>query len=336
VEAPSPAPTLQHRIIGESPAIRNVLEFVARVAPLDSTVLITGQKGAGKKRIAQALHDNGPRAQRPFFAANCAAVSEAFLESDLFGQEADALHGVPAARPGKVELAEGGTLFLDEIGELPPALQGRLLRLLQENRFERTGGTQTLTANVRVLASTSRDLAAAAQNAAFRPDLYFRLCVLSVALPPLRQRSQDIALLANYFRVQQSTRQQRRVLGITAAAHDCLLHYGWPGNVSELQSAIASAVAVGCTEGILPEDLPDSVLPGVDAPADALPRFNQVLIETKRELILKAYQQARGSHVHAASQLGLHPESLLRLVRSLGLEAAIRSLNGAGSQSGTS
>jgi DNA-binding NtrC family response regulator len=156
--------------------------------------------------------------------------------------------------------------------------------------------------------------------------------VLSLALPPLRQRREDIPLLANYFRVDQSARQKRRVLGITAAARDCLLRYHWPGNVTELQSAIESAVALGSTDGILPEDLPDSVLPGIDAPDDALPRFQQMLLETKRELILKAYQQARGSEVHAAAFLGLHPNSLLRLVRSLDLQTAVRKISGVDSQ----
>ena len=321
------APSLRHSMVGESPAVQHVLEFIARVAPLDSTVLITGERGSGKKTVARVLHDNSPRAQKPFVAVNCAAANESLLQSDLFGQEAGAC---AVAAKGKLELAEGGTVYLDEIGEMALPLQNKLLRILQEKKFERVDGTRTLTANFCLIASSSSDLGAAVQAGTFRPDLYYRLCVLPVTLPPLRQRREDIPLLANYFRLQESIRQKRRVLGITAAARDCLLHYHWPGNVSELQSAIETAVAIGSTEGILPEDLPDSVLPGVDAPDDALPRFNQVVIETKRELILKAYQDAHGSYAQAAALLGLHPNSLLRMVRSLDLQTAVESLSAEG------
>jgi DNA-binding NtrC family response regulator len=320
-------PALQYPVVGETPAMRHVLEFVGQVAPLDSTVLIAGEKGTGKKLVARALHDAGPRARRPFVAVNCAALSETFLHRDLFGYERGAFPGAVASRQGKLEVAEGGTLFLDEIASLPLELQNKLLRLINDKRFERLGAGTETPADVRVVAATDRDLGAAAREGAFRAELYFRLRVLSVEVPPLRQRREDIPLLANYFRVEQSARQKRRVLGITAAARDCLLRYHWPGNVRQLECAIESAVSVGSTEGILPEDLPEEVLPERDAPDDLVPRYHREVQEARRELVLKAYRHG-GSHPRAAAILGLHPHSLTRLVRTLGLESAIENLGG--------
>jgi DNA-binding NtrC family response regulator len=189
------------------------------------------------------------------------------------------------------------------------------------------GGSDELTADVRVIAATGQDLQVASQEAVFRPDLYYRLRVLSVEVPPLRKRREDIPLLANYFRVTQSALQKRRVLGITAAARDCLMRYAWPGNVHELGCAIESAVAVGSTEGILPEDLPEAVLPAAGAPDDLVPRYHREVHDAKCQLVLKAYRQA-GSHGRAAALLGLHPHSLARLVRTLDLQAAIENLGG--------
>ncbi len=318
---------LQCPIVGETPAIRHVLEFVGHVAPLDGTVLIVGEKGTGKKLTARALHDSGPRARRPFVAVNCAALSETFLDRELFGYERGAFPGAVTRKAGKLDLAEGGTLFLDDVGSLPLALQSKLLRLLTGKRFERLGAGVETAADVRVMAATDRDLSIAATEGAFRPDLYFSLRVLSVEVPPLRQRREDIPLLANYFRVGQSARQKRRVLGITSAARDCLLRYDWPGNVRQLECAIESAVSVGSTEGILPEDLPEALLPARDVPDDLVPRYHRAVQETRRELVLKAYQQG-GSHARAAALLGLHPHSLARLVRTLDLQSAIEHLGG--------
>ena len=320
-------PTLPYPIVGETPAIRHVLEFIGQVAPLDGTVLIVGEKGTGKALTARALHDSGPRARRPFVAVNCAALSETFLNRELFGYERGAFPGAVIQKAGKLDLAEGGTLFLDDVGSLPLALQSKLLRLLTYKRFERLGAGGETAADVRVMAATDRDLSVAATEGAFRPDLYFSLRVLSVEVPPLRQRREDIPLLANYFRVEQSARQKRRVLGITAAARDCLLRYDWPGNVRQLECAIESAVSVGSTEGILPEDLPEALLPARDAPDDLVPRYHRAVYETRRELVLKAYQQG-GSHARAAALLGLHPHSLARLVRTLDLQSAIEHLGG--------
>jgi DNA-binding NtrC family response regulator len=323
---PGPPAALPSPIVGETPAIRHVLEFIAQVAPLDGTVLIAGEKGAGKELAARALHDAGLRSRRPFVAVNCAALSETFLDRELFGYECDAFPGALARKQGKLELAEGGTLFLNEVGALSLPVQEKLLRLLNAKTFDRLGGGK-MSADVRVVAATARNLAAAVQDGTFRQDLYFRLRVLSIEIPPLRLRCEDIPLLANYFRVEQSARQKRRVLGITAAARDCLMRYRWPGNVRELQCAIAHAVEAGCTDGILPEDLPENVLPARDAPDDLVPHYHREVQEARRELILQAYQQG-GSHGRAAALLGLHPQSLARLVHTLGLGSAIEHLGG--------
>ena len=295
---------------------------------LDATVLIVGEKGTGKQLAARALHDHGPRARKPFVTVNCAALSETFLQRELFGYERGAFPGAVARKEGKLAQAEGGTLFLDEVGSLPLQLQSKMLHLLNEKKYERLGDGE-LSADVRVIAATDRDLSAAAQDGSFRPDLYFRLHVLSVEVPPLRQRREDIPLLANYFRVEQGARQKRRVLGITSGARDCLLRYDWPGNVRELECAIESAVAVGSTEGILPEDLPEAVLPSRDVPDDLVPRYHRQVQEGRRELVLEAYQHG-GSHARAAAILGLHPHSLARLVRTLDLQSAIEHLGGEG------
>jgi len=320
-----PAP--RYPIVGETPVIRHVLEFVEQVAPLDGPVLIVGEKGTGKRLAARALHDAGLRARRPFVTVNCAALSETFLIRELFGYEHGAFPGAVGRKEGKLALAEGGTLFLDEVASLPLELQDRLLRLLNHKQFQRLGSGGAAAADVRVIAATERDLSAAVHEDAFRPDLYFRLRVLSVEIPPLRYRREDVPLLANYFRVEQSARQKRRVLGITAAARDCLLRYDWPGNVRQLECAIESAVAVGSTEGILPEDLPEAVLPARDAPDDLVPRYHREVHEARRELVLKAYTQG-GSHARAAAILGLHPHSLARLVRALDLQSAVEHLGG--------
>lgn len=319
-------PGFDFPIVGETAAIRHVLEFVAQVAPLDGCVLISGEKGTGKKMAARGLHARGARARRPFVAVNCAVSSENALDCELFGYDRGAFPGAIAASEGKLEQTEGGTLFLDEVGALPPLLQQKLLRVLEEKRFRRLGGSTEIAADFRVIASTSRDLAAAVSEGNFREDLYFRLRVLPLELPPLRQRRDDIPLLANYFRVEEAARQKRRVAGITAAARDCLMRYHWPGNVQELRRAIAAAVAIGATDGILPEDLPESVLPAGDATDEVVPRYHRAVNEARRELILKAYRQALGNRQNAAALLGLHPDSLARLVKALNLESAVQNL----------
>jgi Nif-specific regulatory protein len=305
-------------IAGESIAIHKMLNLIARVAPQDTSVLILGETGAGKELVARAVHRLSPRAAHPFIAINCAALTESLLESELFGHEKGAFTGAVAQKKGKLELAEGGTVFLDEIGELAPQLQAKLLRVLQQREFERVGGTRTWKLDVRLVAATNRDLAAEAQRGAFRLDLYHRLNVVTLKVPPLRERPGDIPALAQYFLDRAAPRCGRAVKGISEEAVRCLLTYSWPGNVRELENAIERAVVLGDSEYIQPEDLPETVL---DSTAlSEVPGALQTSVEdTKRQLIIAAWRQCQGDHNRTAAHLHLHPNSLRRLIRTLGL-----------------
>ncbi|MCI0419986.1 MAG: sigma 54-interacting transcriptional regulator, partial [Acidobacteria bacterium] len=244
---------LQHGMVGESTKMREVLQFIAKVAPTDSTVLICGESGTGKELVARAIHQNSPRCGKPFVAINCAALIESLLESELFGYEKGAFTNALSQKKGKLETAEGGTVFLDEVGELAPALQAKLLRVLQEREFDRVGGVRPVQVNVRVIAATNRNLEDSMRAGSFRTDLYFRLNVVSFTVPPLRDRRQDIPLLASYFINKHSKQARRRVNGLTRQARAILIAYDWPGNVRELENAIERAVVLGSTEVLLPE-----------------------------------------------------------------------------------
>ena len=323
--------TVEHGMVGESAAVKRVYQFIARVAPADTTVLVRGESGTGKELAARALHQNSPRRERPFVAINCAALTETLLESELFGHERGAFTGALAQKKGKLEVADGGTLFLDEVGEMPATMQAKLLRVLQEREFERVGGTRTIRVDVRVVAATNRDLEEAVKAGAFRQDLYYRLNVVSFELPPLRERREDIPLLASYFVSKYAAKFKRRVTGLSPEARACLVAYDWPGNVRELENAVERSVVLGSTERVLPEDLPETVLdaaPGADAPGrDAAPppaRYHDALREAKRQLILRALEQSSGSFTEAAHLLGVHPNYLHRLIRNLNLRPEIK------------
>jgi two-component system response regulator HydG len=310
-------------IIGESPALRKLMQMVARVAASETSVLILGESGTGKEMVAQAIHRQSPRAASPFVAINCAAITETLLESELFGHEKGAFTGAVAQKKGKLELAEGGTVFLDEIGELAAPLQAKLLRVLQQREFERVGGTRTWKLNVRVIAATNRDLLGEVRRGAFREDLYHRLNVVALHVPPLRERAEDIPALAAHFLERASARCRRRVTGIAPDALAHLKAYTWPGNVRELENAIERAVVLGEGETLLPEDLPETVL---DAPA-AGPTpgaLQNSVTDTKRQLILRAWEESHGDYKLAALKLNIHPNSLLRLVRTLGLRELLK------------
>jgi transcriptional regulator with GAF, ATPase, and Fis domain len=236
---------LANEILGASPPIRAVLEFIAKVAPTNSTVLLCGESGTGKELVARAIHHNGSRSNQPFIAINSAALTESLLESELFGHEKGSFTGAIAQKPGKLELAHGGTLFLDEVSELALPLQAKLLRVLQERTFERVGGTRTLEADIRLIAATNRDLEAAIHDGLFRQDLYYRLNVVRLTLPPLRDRREDIALLAHHFAAKYGRICKRRIQGLAPEALQSLLNYDWPGNVRELENAIERAVVLG-------------------------------------------------------------------------------------------
>jgi transcriptional regulator with GAF, ATPase, and Fis domain len=307
-------------LVGAGERIRAVHQFVAKVAPSDSTVLIAGESGTGKELVARAIHRQSTRARMPFVAVSCAAVPEHLLESEFFGYEKGAFTGAASQRKGKLEEADGGTIFLDEIGELALPLQSKLLRVLQEREFERVGGTRTVRVNIRVIAATNRNLDQEVRRGTFRQDLYYRLNVVSVTTPPLRDRREDIPLLANFLLHRHAKKGGRRISGFSAEALSCLTAYEWPGNVRELENVVERAVVLGTTAEILPDDLPDSIVESGEAPAGADAKFHDTIREIKKQLVVKALEDAGGSHVMAAKRLGLHPNNLHRLMKTLNLK----------------
>jgi transcriptional regulator with GAF, ATPase, and Fis domain len=311
---------IHHSMIGESKAMHEVYGFVSRVAGRDSTVLISGESGTGKELVARAVHMNSGRSDKPFVAINCAAITETLLESELFGHERGAFTGAVSQKKGKLEVAEGGTVFLDEIGELAVPMQAKLLRVLQEREFERVGGTRPIKLDVRLIAATNRDLKEASRTGAFRPDLYYRLNVVSLHMPALRERRDDIPMLAAYFAAQYAEKVKRRVAGISPEARTCLMRYEWPGNVRELENAIERAVVLGSTELILPDDLPDSILEETAASGEPVSALHDGIREAKKVLIERAIEQANGNYTEAAKILGVHANHLFRLIRTLNLK----------------
>lgn len=309
---------LEHNMIGESARMGEVFRFIEKIAPTDATILIRGESGTGKELVAHAIHANSDRSAKPFVAINCAVLSETLLESELFGYEKGAFTGAVAQKRGRLEIADGGTLFLDEVGELTPATQAKLLRVLQERQFERLGGMRTISVDVRVITATNRNLEEAIKAGTFRQDLYYRLNVISLTLPPLRERREDIPLLAYYFAAKYSKKCKRLVSGISPETRNCLLTYDWPGNVRELENAIERAVVLGNSEVILPDDLPESLLATVPAPQNSS-NFHEAVNEAKKKLILQAIEQANGNYTAAAKLLGIHSTNLHRLIRTLGL-----------------
>jgi Nif-specific regulatory protein len=307
-----------HSLIGESRPMQRVNEFITRVAKGNSTVLIRGESGTGKELVARAIHAMGSRPDKPFVAINCAAIPEALLESELFGHEKGAFTGAASMRKGKFESAEDGTLFLDEIGEMAPLLQSKLLRVLQQREFERLGGNRLLPFNARVVAATNKNLEQAIKAGEFRQDLYYRLNVVSVASPPLREHREDIPLLALHFANKYAAKCKRGFKGIAPEARALLMQYSWPGNVRELENAIEHAIVMGLTDEILPEDLPNALLEEQSSGL-AEARYHDTLNQTKKQLVLSALDEAKGSPVEAARLLGIHPKYLHRLIRNLNL-----------------
>jgi Nif-specific regulatory protein len=315
---------IEHNMVGESPRMREVFQFIAKVAPTDSTVLISGESGTGKELVARAIHLNSRRAGKPFVAINCAALTETLLESEFFGHERGAFTGAIAQKKGKLEVADSGTVFLDEVGEMAPALQAKLLRVLQEREFERVGGTRPIRVDIRLIAASNKDLEEAIRLGTFRQDLYYRLNVVSVTVPPLRDRREDIPLLASYFAAKSGQRCKRRVMGILPEARQYLINYDWPGNVRELENAIERAVVLGSSEVILPDDLPEAVLEAEPATRLSVLQYHEAVKEAKKQLILRAVEQAGGNYTEAARLLGVHPNYLHRLIRNLNLKAALK------------
>jgi Nif-specific regulatory protein len=315
---------IEHNMIGESPVMRQVYQLISKVAPTDSTVLISGESGTGKELAARAIHQNSKRNTKPFVAVNCAALAESLLESELFGHEKGAFTGAVAQKKGRLEIAEGGTLFLDEVGEIPPPLQVKLLRVLQEREFERVGGTRTIKVDIRLVAATNQDLEHAIDQGTFRQDLYYRLNVVSIEMPPLRIRREDIPLLASYFVEKYSAKCNRRVNGISAEARVLIRDYDWPGNVRELENAMERAVVLGTTTHILPDDLPEAVLETGGAKSPPSAKYHEAVAQTKKQIILDAMEQASGNYTEAAKILEVHPNYLHRLIRNLDLKGELR------------
>ena len=292
-----------HNLIGNSHAMRQVYEMVAQAAPANTTVLVRGESGTGKELIARAIHYNSPRAEKPFIKVSCGALPETLIESELFGVEPGAFTDARHARPGRFELAHGGTLFLDEIGELTPATQVKLLRVLQEREFERLGGTIPIKVDVRVIAATHKDLEAATQDRSFREDLFYRLNVFEVFLPPLRERKADILLLADHFVQKYSVAQGKDVRRISNSAIDMLMAYHWPGNVRELENCIERAILV-CEGGVIhAHHLPPTLQTAEASGTFLAAPFAEAVKAFERDLLQDALKSARGNRARAARLL---------------------------------
>ena len=310
----------EQSLVGEGARMKEIFQFIARVAPSDSTVLVEGESGTGKELVARALHRNSPRGNKPFVAINCAAIPETLLESDLFGHERGAFTGAATQKKGRLEVADGGVVFLDEIGELAPALQVKLLRVLQEREFDRVGGTHPIKIDVRIIAATNRNLEDAVKKGEFRQDLYYRLAVMKVTMPALRDRREDIPMLTRHFVQKNAKRCRAKPKPVSREAMAALVHYEWPGNVRELENAVERALVMGSSDMVLLEDLPESLLEQ-DAPEEMHEgQYHASVKELKKRLILDAVEQTGGNYVEAARILGVHPNYLHRLIRNLGMK----------------
>ena len=307
-------------IVGQSRALKAILKQVETVAPTDSTVLILGETGTGKELLARAIHDLSSRRQGAFVKLNCAAIPTGLLESEMFGHEKGAFTGAIAQRIGRFELAHRGTMFLDEVGEIPLELQTKLLRVLQEREFERLGSSRTIRTDARLVAATNRDLPAMVEERRFRADLYYRLNVFPISAPPLRERREDIPLLARYFVQQNARRMNKRITSIPAATMQALARYRWPGNIRELQNFVERAVILSPGPKLL---APVSEL----ARPSALHGPVATLAEAERDAIQRALREAGGKVAGergAAARLGMKRTTLQAKMRKLGLTAGVR------------
>ncbi|MGD0059321.1 MAG: sigma-54 dependent transcriptional regulator [Verrucomicrobiia bacterium] len=307
-------------IIGESAVMRQVFETVQQVAPSRVTVLITGETGTGKELIAKAIHNLSPRKNGAFVAVHAAALPSSLLESELFGHEKGAFTGAVERRIGRFELADGGTLFLDEIGELEPAMQVKLLRVLEERAFERVGGAKTLQVDVRLVAATNRDLKKLVSEGKFRDDLFYRLSVVTVDLPPLRQRRDDIPLLVKAFLDEFGRENHKPVRELTSDALNLLLAYDWPGNVRELRNAIEQMVVLARAERLTVRDVPAAIRGAADLGKINVVRAGMTVVDAEQQLIVQALKETDGNRTKAAQKLGISRRTLHRKLKKYGLE----------------
>jgi DNA-binding NtrC family response regulator len=339
------APDVEGAIVGSSPAMQEVYKAIGRVAAQDVPVLITGESGTGKELVARAIYQHGPRARAPFLALNCAAIPEALLESELFGHEKGAFTGADRRRIGKFEQCHGGTIFLDEVGDMPPALQAKVLRLLQDQAFERVGGNETIRTDVRLIAATHRDLKAWSEQGKFRPDLYYRLNVFAIHLPPLRERGDDLPVLVQHFLRRFSRELGRGVQEVAPEALARLRAYSWPGNIRELQSVLKQALLQARGTTLLPADLPAlPAEPGGPVPgpppagddpnleafvrlclaSDDGDQYAQAHRRLDRVLLPRVLGATGGNQLEASRRLGIARQTLRRRLRELGLHLTRR------------
>jgi two-component system, NtrC family, response regulator AtoC len=311
----------RYRLVGGgSPTMRQAIDTAKKAAVSRSTVLLLGESGTGKEVFARAIHNWSERKREPFIAINCVGLSRELLESELFGHEKGAFTGAHQLKKGKMELAHGGTVFLDEVGDISAELQTKLLRFLQERELERVGGTQPIPVDVRVIAATNRDLASAIKEGRFREDLFYRLNVIPIALPPLRERKEDIPVLAEYFLRRTAAETKKNVIGISEDAQAMLVAYEWPGNVRELANAIERAVVLGQGPEISTYDLPLHPIAVSEKNGGESLSYRQALEIAKREVVVRALAQTDGNRAAAARLLGLHKTHLLNLIKSLRIE----------------
>ena len=321
------------RIVGESALMKEASQMTQRVAATNSTVLLLGESGSGKELFARAIHHLSPRSAQPFVALNCAAIPEGLVENELFGHERGAYTGAGARKIGKLELAHRGTFFLDEIGELPLAIQSKLLRVLEERRFDRVGGTQEIEVNVRIVTATNKDLRAAVADKTFREDLFFRISAVPITVPPLRNRGDDVILLAEYFLARFKREFRKPLLELSVYARERMRNYPWPGNVRELQNAIERAAILAdgpqiTAEGLqlplakpTPEELPEGMLEGEFLWEGPLEEVSQrAVAHVERFKIHNALRESRWNRTRAAEKLGVSNKTLLTKIRTLGLE----------------
>ena len=306
-------------VIGNNPQMRRVIEIAQQVAPTDTTVLIAGESGTGKELLARAIHNNSSRRNGRFVALNCAALSEGILESELFGHEKGAFTGAVTVRKGRFEYADGGTLFLDEVGDMPMTTQIKLLRVLEDGEIMRVGSNEPIRVNVRLLSATNRDLSELIAEKTFREDLYFRLKVVTLALPPLRERLEDVPLLADYFIRSIAERQDKTVQGVSPAVMGALTAYGWPGNVRELRNIVETMVTLARGEtldvDLLPAEIRDATRQGGAAGSSELP----TLEDAERQLIARTLEVCKGNRQEAAVKLGIGERTLYRKIKEYNL-----------------
>jgi DNA-binding NtrC family response regulator/predicted hydrocarbon binding protein len=313
-------------IVAKSPPMRQLVDVARRLAKVDSTVLITGESGSGKERIARLVHEESSRAAGPFIAVNCGAITETLLESELFGHARGAFTGATQDRPGLFEAANSGTLLLDEVGEVSPGMQVKLLRTLQEREIRRVGENKSRQVDVRVLAATNRELAHGVAGGSFRQDLYYRLKVVELQVPSLRERRDDVLPLARVLLADAALRMKRKIFGLSPAAADQLLRYQWPGNVRELENAMERAVALACGSRVELEDLPEEIRGAFPAPVASKGKVRP-LDEVERDYILAALELNGGNQTHTAAQLRIGPATLYRKLKSYGLIAGRRAVH---------